>query len=1396
MKNAFISIFSLAVTLWTCTLSANPQTQLDSSGSTWFFIDAAQTLRSAGLNHRGQRGVDGDAGLLLPVAANIQTVALGADHGLALSRNGEVLTWGSNIFGQTPPTAAPTVDSTLGPARFIAAGAYSSYVVCGNVLWSRGRNNLGQLGRNSTSDGGFAWGEVSLPVGPIDDLAAGVEHVLVIVASNLYGFGSNGFHQLGSVGSSNVPVLIDSTRRWVKVRAGAFHNLAQTEAGSVYAWGKNNHGQLGLGSVSAPVSTLSQISLTHPLRDMAAGNDHSALLLDDEGSGLLWLFGSSQEGQLGIRDHLALNPVVISVVNDLAAGPYSTLFLRGRDVYGMGQLTPQNKSFEPVLLYSDTTVPITDDASPYLALSSGNSMVGVTWPTLVGAVDPTLYWSLSPSVSTSSANFAIVAGNTYVITQLNNGVPIYVAVGATVNGVFSLSPESSAMPNGTGGDYIVVDVSAGPTATSYPVNILNLSSSDFSGADNLQYKTGKMVFKHIPAGSFAMGSTTLGGSSIPEHPVVLTKDFYAGVFSVTQQQWVNIMGTHPYQYYENTNSTVPLHNVSWEEIRGSSDLYNWPMTPVVDPSTFMGRLQAKTGLPFDLPTEAEWEYSCKAGTTTRYSFGEGNTAAERAPYMWTVGNDDSFNGMQEVGGKLPNPWGLFDMHGNVWNICRDWSASYPNSDQQTDPMGPTSGTTRVLRGGDFNYYYDWSYSATRWEHVPNAPQWTAGFRVFMKPMVKDLPGFALSKSSLQVGENGGSNTFKVILNAIPSLASSVVLNLVSDTNELMLSPTTLTFTRANWNLEQTVTVTGVDDSFARYDATSISVSVDVGASDSVYGSVASKYLVVNLADDDAPLMLSMMSGNSMVGASWMAVAGSSNYTLYWDETSASGLNSENKVTIMGNSFVVTGLANDTNYYFSVQSNGTGSSSALSPEAMASASASGGDYIGVDVSAGPTATSYPVSVLNLSSSDLTGTGNLQYKTGLIVLKQIPAGSFTMGNTTVGGGSVPEHPVVLTKDFYAGVFEVTQQQWLNVMGSYPSGEQAFENTATGNTMPMHNVSWDDIRGLTHDWPTTSTVGAGTFMGNLLAKTGLPFDLPTEAEWEYTCRSGTTTLWSYGDTENGNYMWYDFNNTPDGTKEVGGKDDNAWGLYDLHGNVWEWCRDWYETTYPTLSEHSDPSGGSHGSFRVRRGGSFGYTADSGRSASRGGDTPSSRNSTLGFRLFMGPKFLPPPAPTGLAATAGEGQVSLSWLVVDEANSYKIYRDQIFQTTSTTNSFTDTGLTNDTLYTYSVSAINSTGESLLSQEASATTTSQTTTILPPTDLSTEILSFDAVRLTWSEASGATKYKIYRDDNYVDETTSTSFNDYGLNVGTYEYTVSSVDGQNVESQQSSGSLIYVDGGN
>lgn len=218
-----------------------------------------------------------------------------------------------------------------------------------------------------------------------------------------------------------------------------------------------------------------------------------------------------------------------------------------------------------------------------------------------------------------------------------------------------------------------------------------------------------------------------------------------------------------------------------------------------------------------------------------------------------------------------------------------------------------------------------------------------------------------------------------------------------------------------------------------------------------------------------------------------------------------------------------------------------------------------------------------------------------------LVRISAGTFRMGSENGSTDETPVHSVTISRDFYVGRYEVTQTQWRAVMVDNPSH---FEGC---DSCPVEMLSWEDAVG---------------FCNALSGNTGYGIRLPSEAEWECACRAGTITKYSFGDDadELGNYAWHPGNSSSQ-THEVGTKLPNAWGLHDMHGNVWEWCNDWYGTTYYRDSSSSDPQGPSSGTSRVVRGGScINDCDDYHRSAGRSKSEPDDRGETSGFRVAAG--------------------------------------------------------------------------------------------------------------------------------------------------------------------------------
>jgi formylglycine-generating enzyme required for sulfatase activity len=236
-----------------------------------------------------------------------------------------------------------------------------------------------------------------------------------------------------------------------------------------------------------------------------------------------------------------------------------------------------------------------------------------------------------------------------------------------------------------------------------------------------------IVLVHIPAGSFQMGryAGERGSSEVedPQHAVVLTSDFYIGKYEITQEQWMTVMGVNPATGVD-SGWGYPVYSVSWNDIAG--------------PGGFIDKLNQLLGSAnYRHPTEAEWEFAARGSTDggppTRFSFGdvlecgdECDPCPTQEQYMLWCGNDQAL--CEPVGRRLPNGFGLCDMHGNLWEWAQDWYGTY-GSGQQTDPTGPVSGTDRVGRGGSWGALAKECRSASRLHGYPQGRSHTGGFRV-------------------------------------------------------------------------------------------------------------------------------------------------------------------------------------------------------------------------------------------------------------------------------------------------------------------------------------------------------------------------------------------------------------------------------------------------------------------------------------------------------------------------------------------------------------------------------------------------------------------------------------------------------------------------------------------
>jgi formylglycine-generating enzyme required for sulfatase activity len=238
---------------------------------------------------------------------------------------------------------------------------------------------------------------------------------------------------------------------------------------------------------------------------------------------------------------------------------------------------------------------------------------------------------------------------------------------------------------------------------------------------------------------------------------------------------------------------------------------------------------------------------------------------------------------------------------------------------------------------------------------------------------------------------------------------------------------------------------------------------------------------------------------------------------------------------------------------------------------------------------------------------------------IKLAMIPAGEFLMGapdsDMSAPEDEKPQHLVRITRPFYLGVYQVTQGQYREVTGRTPSN---FEGP---DELPVESVSWKDAVAFCNSLSALEGLEPYYDLDLWTRRGGEGYRLPTEAEWEYAARAGSTTQFSFGadDATTGDHAWF-IDNARDKTHPVGQKKPNAFGLYDMHGNVWEWCCDLFDPRYYAQSPSADPHCAAQAALRVHRGGWWADGPCYLRSTDRGGSSADSRDDDVGFRVARG--------------------------------------------------------------------------------------------------------------------------------------------------------------------------------
>ena len=701
------------------------------------------------------------------------------------------------------------------------------------------------------------------------------------------------------------------------------------------------------------------------------------------------------------------------------------------------------------------------------------------------------------------------------------------------------------------------------------VNII--LNGDTESSDIQTFTVNGVTFKMVTVegGTFTMGGTSEQGAVAsdekPTHSVTLST-YLIGKTEVTQELWQAVMGTNPSTIKGNS---LPVVKVSWNDCQ-----------------TFIKKLNVLTGKNFRLPTEAEWEYAARGGNKSKaYKYSGSSTIGNVAWYKANAGI------IKPVASMQPNELGIYDMSGNVWEFCNDWYGNY-SGEAQTNPIGPACGDYRVERGGSCATGADQCRISYRGTADPTAPFDHVGLRLCLSTE----PSFTVNGVSFEmVKVEGGTFTMGA------TAEQTGVFGDEKPTHQVTLPSYYIGKTEVTQELWQAVMGSNPSN------FTGTNLPVEKVSWDDCKTFIAKLNALTGKnfrLPTEAEWEFAARGGNKSRGYKYCGSNTLSDVAWYVDnsdnKTHPVAAKTPNELGIYDMSGNVLEWCNDwysSSYYTSEsQTNPTG------PDSGSSRVRRGGSWNYSEHTCrvsyrGDTTPSFRYNYLGLRlclSADESFTVN-----GVsFAMVPVAGGIFTMGATSEQGTNIdsnekPTHQVTLSS-YMIGKTEVTQELWFAVMGSKPSYFR-------GDNLPVEQVSWDDCQ---------------KFITKLNALTGKNFRLPTEAEWEYAARGGNMSQgYKYsGSNEIGDVAWYD-NNSGNKTHPVATKAPNELGIYDMSGNLWEWCSDWYGSYSSTAQ--TNPTGPDSGSNRIIRGGSWGHDLLDCRVARRGAIGQTSRSIGFGLRL-----------------------------------------------------------------------------------------------------------------------------------------------------------------------------------